>query len=104
MANFHTFRNVCYRGFSILLEVFKMNKKMKPPMKNIIERRFFSMRKCPEIHLFGMRMKGLTGQMRGVEGEGHFAGVEANPQVAVAAAAAAAAALVFQATRNHKFV
>ncbi|VDN33499.1 unnamed protein product [Gongylonema pulchrum] len=24
-----------------------MNKKMKPPMKNIIERRFFSMRKCP---------------------------------------------------------
>lgn len=34
-------------GFSILLEVFKMNKKMKPPVKTVVERRFFEMQKCP---------------------------------------------------------
>ncbi|VIO91804.1 Uncharacterized protein BM_BM7100 [Brugia malayi] len=34
-------------GFSVLLEVFKLNKKTKPPMKKVLEKRFFEMRKCP---------------------------------------------------------
>uniref|UniRef100_A0A915PH69 Uncharacterized protein n=1 Tax=Setaria digitata TaxID=48799 RepID=A0A915PH69_9BILA len=34
-------------SLSVLLEVFKLNKKMKPPMKTVLERRFFEMQKCP---------------------------------------------------------
>uniref|UniRef100_A0A914RFB6 Uncharacterized protein n=1 Tax=Parascaris equorum TaxID=6256 RepID=A0A914RFB6_PAREQ len=34
-------------SLSILLEVFKMNKKAKPPVKNVIDRRFYEMQKCP---------------------------------------------------------
>ncbi|VDM96306.1 unnamed protein product [Thelazia callipaeda] len=34
-------------SFSILLEVFKLNKKTKPPMKTVLEKRYFEMRKCP---------------------------------------------------------
>ncbi|EFO25868.1 hypothetical protein LOAG_02618 [Loa loa] len=34
-------------GLCVLLEVFKLNKKTKPPMKTILEKRFFEMRKCP---------------------------------------------------------
>ncbi|VDM26256.1 unnamed protein product [Toxocara canis] len=34
-------------SLSILLEVFKMNKKAKPPVKNVLDRRFYEMSKCP---------------------------------------------------------
>lgn len=39
--------NIFFRSFRILLEVFKMNKKSKPPTKNYIDRRYFEMKKCP---------------------------------------------------------
>ncbi|CAG9531554.1 unnamed protein product [Cercopithifilaria johnstoni] len=34
-------------GLSVLLEVFKLNKKTKPPMKTVLDKRFFAMPKCP---------------------------------------------------------
>lgn len=34
-------------GFSILLEVFKMNKKAKPPKKTIFDTRYFEKKKLP---------------------------------------------------------
>lgn len=34
-------------GFSILLEVFKMNKKAKPPKKTVLDTRYFEKKKMP---------------------------------------------------------
>lgn len=36
-------------GFSILLVVFELNKKTKPPLKTPLDKRYFEMRKCPDI-------------------------------------------------------
>ncbi|VDK50691.1 unnamed protein product [Anisakis simplex] len=35
------------QSFSILLEVFKLNKKAKPPIKDVLDTRFYEMEKCP---------------------------------------------------------
>ncbi|MCP9259329.1 hypothetical protein DINM_002283 [Dirofilaria immitis] len=42
-----TLNTTTSNGLSVLLEVFKLNKKTIPPMKTVLEKRFFEMPKCP---------------------------------------------------------
>uniref|UniRef100_A0A1I7VK24 Retrovirus-related Pol polyprotein from transposon TNT 1-94 n=1 Tax=Loa loa TaxID=7209 RepID=A0A1I7VK24_LOALO len=51
-------------GLCVLLEVFKLNKKTKPPMKTILEKRFFEMRKCPRTLDRANRMRSRIASSR----------------------------------------